>query len=52
MAALGNFLSRASKKSAETLFLFAANAMLLFGSKLFVVLAVDTEQLFHLISLE
>ena len=52
MAALGNFLSRAAKKGAERLFLFAANAMILFGSKLFVVLAVDTEQLFDLISLE
>ena len=52
MAALGNFLSRAANKSAEGLFRFAANAVILFRGKLFVVLAVDTEQLFDLIGLE
>ena len=52
MAALGNFLSRAAKKGVERLFRFAADAVGLFGGELFVVLAVDTEQLFDLISLE
>jgi len=46
MVACGDSLSCAAKKSVERLFLFAANAIILLGSKLFVVFAIDTGQLF------